>query len=109
MSSLWEWIGGWWRRIIRWIQALIERFFPRSGGGGTIPDDKCCVLARLDNECSWVGSKSNFTCPQGYYRQWWYCCEGTQQIACAECTTSQNTCWSGSFACSIWWYTGQSC
>jgi hypothetical protein len=88
--------------ILEWIR----RF---SGGGGTIADDKCCHLARLDRECQWVGSKSSFTCPPGYYRQWWYCCEGTQQLACGECTTNQSTCWSGSFECSIWWQTSLSC
>jgi hypothetical protein len=95
----------WWKRILEWILDWLRN----RGGGGTIPDDKCCVLARPDNECYWIGSKSNFSCPSGYYRQWWYCCEGSQQIACAECTTNPNTCWSGTFACSIWWYTGQTC
>lgn len=106
--SFWNWFHrliAWWRH---WIRKILEWLAGQSGGGGTIPDDKCCVLARKDKECQWVGSKSNFTCPQGYYRQWWYCCEGTQQIACAECTP-QNTCWSGPWECSIWWYTGQSC
>ncbi|MGH8435636.1 MAG: hypothetical protein ACRERX_14430 [Pseudomonas sp.] len=101
------------RRFLQWIRELIaiilEWFRNFSGGGGTIPDDKCCVLARRDKECQWVGSKSNFSCAQGFHRQWWYCCEGTQQIACAECTSSPSTCWSGSFDCSIWWYTGQTC
>ena len=109
MSSFWRWTVESWRRLIQWIIRLVERLFPSSGGGGTIPDDKCCFLARKDNECKWVGSKSSFTCPQGFYRQWWYCCEGTHQLACAECTTSQSNCWSGSFDCSIWWDTGQSC
>lgn len=99
----------WLRRLIEMIRVLTDRVFGRSGGGGTIPDDKCCHLARPDRECQWVGSKSHYTCPQGYYRQWWYCCEGTQQVACGECTTSPSTCWSGPFECSIWWYTGQSC
>jgi hypothetical protein len=82
------------------------------GGGGTIPDDKCCGLARLDKECYWVDSKSNFSCPPGYHREWWYCCEGTQQIACGECTTTPGTCWprpGTHYDCSVWWYTGQSC
>jgi hypothetical protein len=99
--------------IFRWlldvIRALLEWLFRHSGGGGTIPDDKCCFLA-TNVECQWVGSKSDFTCPPGYHRHWWYCCEGTQQIACAECTNLPDSCWVGDqFVCSIWWYTGRSC
>ena len=98
---MWNWIQRLIRRILEWIRA-------NSGGGGTIPDDKCCYLARKDKECNWIGNKSLYSCPQGYNRQWWYCCEGSQQIGCGECTP-QNTCWSGPWECSIWWYTGQSC
>lgn len=72
-------------------------------------DDKCCHLALPNTECSYSGSKANYTCPPGYYRQWWFCCEGTQQIGCGECTGDSSTCWSGPFVCSIWWWTGQSC
>jgi hypothetical protein len=108
MSFL-SWFMRWLRALWDLIRRLWERIFGTSGGGGTIPDDKCCHLARTDRECNWVGSKSQFTCPEGNYRQWWYCCEGTQQIACGECTVSQSTCWTGPWACSIWWYTGQSC
>ena len=97
-----------WRRLVELIRWFMEWIARHSGGGGTIPDDKCCGLARLDHECHWVGSKANYTCPQGYNRQWWYCCEGTQQIACGECTPG-STCWSGPWECSIFWYTGQSC
>lgn len=104
MSSIWDWFRNFWR----WLLELIRRLLGQSGGGGTIPDDKCCGLARLDRECQWVGSKSSFTCPPGHTRQWWYCCEGTQQIACGECTP-QSTCWAGPWECSIWWYTNQSC
>jgi hypothetical protein len=101
-----RWLFDWWRRLLEWIR---EWFASHSGGGGTIADDKCCGLARLDHECQWIGSKSKYTCPSGYYRQWWYCCEGTQQIACGECTPSPSTCWSGPWECSIWWYTGATC
>ena len=96
------------RRLIERLRRILVILIG-GGGGGTIPDDKCCGLARLDNECHWVGSKSEYTCPSGYYRHWWYCCEGTQQLACAECTGNQSTCWSGPFQCSIWWYTGGTC
>ena len=100
--------------LLNWIRDLIRRIIERlrdwfiRGGGGTIPDDKCCYLARTDKECMWVGSKANFSCPPGHTRQWWYCCEGTQQLACGECTPA-STCWSGPWECSIWWNTGQSC
>src|SRR3712207_6464553 len=92
------------RRLIEWIRALF------GGGGGPIADDKCCYLARRDNECRYFfGDKANFRCPDGYHRQWWHCCEGTRLLGCGECTTSTATCWSGSFACSIWWQTDQPC
>jgi hypothetical protein len=54
--------------------------------------------------CPSVGPPQNYYCPQGYYRQWWYCTQGTRQVACAECTKSSSTCWSGPFVCSIWWW-----
>lgn len=103
LTSIWKWIYKWWRRLIEIILRI-----PR-GGGGTISDDKCCHLARLDKECAWVVSKSNYSCPSGYHRTWWYCCEGTQQIGCGECTPQQNTCWSGPWECSIWWHTSAAC
>src|SRR4051812_17468978 len=34
-----------------------------------ILDDKCCFLARKDNECKFSGAKSNYTCPPGYVKQ----------------------------------------
>lgn len=95
--------------LLRWIRRILDLLFGERGGGGTIPDDKCCHLARRDRECQWIGSKANFTCPPNYHRTWWYCCEGTQQIACGECGANPSTCWSGPWECSIWWQTGQSC
>ena len=73
------------------------------------PIPACCHLALPNTECSYSGAKSNYTCPTGYYRQWWFCCEGTRQVGCGECTKSTSTCWSGPFVCSIWWWSGQSC
>lgn len=99
----------WWEWLIDWIRRILDLIFGRSGGGGTIPDDRCCGLARPDNECHWTGTKSNFTCPSGYHRWWWYCCDGTQQIACGECTQSTSSCWGGPWQCSVFWYTGQTC
>lgn len=109
MSSLWRWILDFWRWLKELIRRILEWLAENSGGGGSIADDECCHLARLDKECLWIGSKSNFSCPEGFHRQWWYCCEGTQQIACGECTKSTETCWSGPWDCSIWWYTGETC
>jgi hypothetical protein len=103
LRTIWKWIYRKWR----WLIELILRI--RHGGGGTIADDKCCHLARLDKECKWLGSKANFSCPAGWYRTWWYCCEGTQQIGCGECTPQAETCWTGPWECSIWWYTGATC
>lgn len=95
----------WWREWIRWI---LERLILR-GGGGTIPDDKCCALARKDHECDWTFKKSNYTCPEGYHKTYWVCCEGTQQIGCGECSEHETSCWYGPWECSIWWYTGETC
>ena len=101
-----RWFWDWWRRL---IQAILDWFARNSGGGGTISDDKCCSLARKDNECNWVGSKANFTCPEGYHKTLWYCCEGSQQIACGECGANADSCWYGPWECSIFWSTGAAC
>jgi LysM domain len=71
-----------------------------------IPDDKCCFLARPDNECPYTGAnKSNYTCPSGYVKHHWTCTEGTREIGCGECAKSPSaSCWAGPFECSIWWY-----
>ena len=68
------------------------------------PVPGCCHLALPNTPCPSVGPPQNYYCPQGYYRQWWYCTQGTRQVACAECTKSSSTCWSGPFVCSIWWW-----
>lgn len=71
-----------------------------------IPDDKCCLLARKDNECAYSGGdKSNYICPSGHVKAHWVCTEGTRQIGCGECVESPSTsCWVGDWACSIWWW-----
>lgn len=74
--------------------------------GGSPTAIQCCHLACPDKECSYThGDKSDFTCPEGYHKTLWTCFEGTKQIACGECATGA-TCWSGPWACSIWYYTG---
>lgn len=77
--------------------------------GGSLDDDKCCHLALPNKECEYSGHKSDYTCPDGWNRQWWFCCEGSTQVGCGECTKSTSTCWEGPFECSIWWWTDQSC
>jgi hypothetical protein len=94
----------WIRKLLDWLHSLFR------GGGGPIPDDKCCGLARLDNECIYYfGDKSSFVCPEGHHRQWWFCCEGTRQLGCGECTPSEESCFAGPWECSIWWETAQPC
>jgi hypothetical protein len=73
-----------------------------------IPDDKCCNLARLDRECKYTGDKSNFTCPDGFYKTFWPCCEGTQLIGCGECASGPS-CLDPPWDCSIWWWMDGSC
>lgn len=86
-----------------------DEYVERRPQDGAVVDDKCCHLALPNTECHYSGDKSNYTCPSGWYRQWWFCCEGTRQVGCGECTRSTTTCWSGPFICSIWWWTGRSC
>jgi hypothetical protein len=96
MGAIWDFL----RRLLEWLRSHF------AGGGGTIPDDRCCVLARKDNECVYYfGDKSNYVCKEGYYRQWWYCLEGTQRFGCGECTQNAETCWQGDWECSIFWET----
>jgi hypothetical protein len=86
------------RRLIDWLRSISK------SGGGAIPDDRCCGLARLDNECIYsLGDKSTFTCPEGYYKHWWYCLEGTRTFACGECNEGRNDCFEPDWACSIFW------
>jgi hypothetical protein len=116
MGSLWKWMGQIWRAVSQWMVMMLDRFAVDRGGGGAFPDDKCCGLVHLDRECYYVGGKSRFTCPPGLNKLWWYCCEGTLQIGCGECTLARDSCFSAGPSwfpplnrCSIWWYTEQSC
>lgn len=105
-------------RIPRSFLDILDWWDLPSGGGDPIPDDKCCGLARKDKECNWVLMKSNFSCPDGYYRHHWHCCHGEQQISCGECVrdinedgdpVDSNGCAGDEYACSIWFYTGRAC
>lgn len=70
----------------------------------------CCSLAFPNGPfCEYTGRRQDYTCPEGWYRQWWHCCEGSRLAGCGECTRSQTTCWQGPFLCSMWWWTDQSC
>jgi hypothetical protein len=99
-----------------------------SGGGGqsspTRPGDysseqeppptpgemACCQLAFPNGPfCEYTGRRQDYVCPDGWYRQWWHCCEGSRLAGCGECTRSQSTCWEGPFHCSMWWWTSQPC
>lgn len=105
-----DWLNDLLARIRELIRRLLEWLAENSGGGGPVEDiPACCNLAVPEHECDWVGDRSNFTCPDGHHRQWWTCCEGSQLVYCAECTTNADTCWVGSFECSIWWTEGERC
>lgn len=73
-----------------------------------IPDDKCCNLARPDRECQYTGDKSNYTCPEGFQKTFWPCCEGTRLIGCGECSSGPS-CFDDPWDCSIWWWMDISC
>lgn len=61
----------------------------------------CCSLAKC-NQCHYAVSKDRYTCPSGYRRSYWTCVSGSRTYGCGECTTGSN-CWTGPFACSIWY------
>jgi len=73
---------------------------------GPITQVKCCFLACPSTEFEYEGNKSNYSCPDGFQKQYWFCCEGTTQIGCGECA-SGNDCGAGPWNCSIWWDTGR--
>jgi hypothetical protein len=56
--------------------------------------------------CQYTGGPQHFTCPDGSYQYWWYCCQGTQRWGCGECTKSHIDCWHGDWTCSTWWQEG---
>lgn len=71
----------------------------------------CCTLAtntKCSSSCSGgCSSCSNFHCPSGYKRQLWFCVVGSRPIGCGECCKKPvHGCYSGPFACSIWWDDG---
>lgn len=108
------WLGHWGIGLLSW-------FAPQEdGGGGAGPqnygdpggdsfDDKCCFLARPDKECPYSGGdKSNYTCNPGFQKTYWFCCEGTQQVGCGECSSGPS-CYDPPWDCSIWWWADCRC
>ncbi len=58
----------------------------------------CCCLACEPGGCP--GSGANHTCPSGFNKKRWTCCDGSAGTrACSECTTADN-CYQSHFACS---------
>ena len=98
-------------QVLAMVAAAGERGAGAASAGQHAADDRaqamgpgCCHLALPNNPCPYVGNPANYTCPPGYYRQWWNCPEGTRIRACAECTRDAESCWFGPFYCSIWWW-----
>lgn len=59
----------------------------------------CCCLKHPAGGCP--GSGSTHTCPSGYTKRSWVCCDSgiNRQRWCSECTKGA-TCWDGPWACS---------
>ncbi|GAB3938986.1 hypothetical protein [Micromonospora vulcania] len=62
----------------------------------------CCSLASC-TRCHYAVEPDRYTCPSGYYRTFWTCTSGGRTYGCGECSKSKTSCWSGPFACSIWY------
>ena len=75
---------------------------PGYTGGGRIPSQICCFVARLDNECCYPtgGSKADYICKPGYQKTIWFCTSGTSVYGCGECSQG-NSCGAGPWECSI--------
>jgi hypothetical protein len=75
---------------------------PGFSGGGSFSDEKCCGVARLDNECCYPtgGSKADYICKPGYNKTMWFCLTGGIVYGCGECAKGNN-CDAGPWDCSI--------
>lgn len=75
---------------------------PGYTGGGRIPNQFCCGVARLDNECCYPtgGQKFDYICPPGFKKTMWFCLTGGIVYGCGECSQGNN-CYSGPWECSI--------
>lgn len=69
----------------------------------------CCTLACPPNQCS--GSGSNHTCPAGYNKKSWTCCDpgGERHRVCSECTTGSTCREFAHFHCSESWTENPPC
>jgi hypothetical protein len=75
---------------------------------------RCCGLANPGTVCPHPqGRAEEFTCPEGFYRSWWTCCEGSKLAFCGECggldREGKPSCYDGPFPCSIGWITNERC
>lgn len=75
---------------------------PGYTGGGQIPSQICCAVARLDNECCYPtgGNKADYICKPGYQKTMWFCTSGSTVYGCGECSRG-NSCGAGPWECSI--------
>jgi hypothetical protein len=86
------------RKLLDWLRSISK------SGGGSIGDQGCCGLAVPNNECIYyLGDKSTYVCPEGFYKHWWYCVVGTRTFVCGECSSSEYSCVGYPYACSIAW------
>jgi len=75
---------------------------PGYTGGGRIPSQICCGVARMDRECCYPtgGKKQDWTCPNGFKKTIWFCTSGRSVYGCGECSQGSD-CYTGRFDCSI--------
>lgn len=75
---------------------------PGYTGGGRIPSQICCGVARMDKECCYPtgGKKQDYICPNGFNKTVWFCTSGSVVYGCGECSGG-TSCYYGPFDCSI--------
>jgi hypothetical protein len=74
------------RKLLDWLRSISKR------EGGSIGDQGCCHLG-ANNECVYyLGDKSTYICPEGYYKHWWYCVEGRRRFVCGEGSSDEYSC-----------------
>jgi hypothetical protein len=83
------------------IAGLATLLDPKTASAADCQGSPCCHLARC-NLCYYQVSHDRYTCPSGYYRVMWTCVSGGVTWGCGECSTNSSSCWSGTFACSIY-------
>jgi hypothetical protein len=84
--------------IIAGLATLIDG---KAASAADCQNSPCCSLARC-NLCFYKVAHDRYECPSGYFRVMWTCVSGGVTWGCGECSTNASSCWSGSFACSIW-------